>query len=309
MRFCLIVEERYELKRMPTAVGERLAALGHDVTVIRPQSTIACLSSLPGSEQATYDAFILKTVSDGPGRSLLEAAAATGVTTINDAAAIRLVRDKAVAAAVARQRGVPFPLTYFVSRAALMAQVPEELYPLVVKPSAGSEGRGVRILEHPSLAAEVLADHDGDGFLLAQPYLPNSGYDIKLYNTGRRIFAVRRLSPLDGGGKDADEQVPVTPELRRIAEAVGTVFGLDIYGIDVLLTAEGWVVVDINDFPSFSQVPEAVGWVAETIIDITRRRSKRGVRRASLGVAVNGVPMAQPTRPTVTLVPPGEGVA
>jgi ribosomal protein S6--L-glutamate ligase len=309
MRFCLIVEERYQLKRMPTAVGEHLAALGHDVTVLRPQATIACLSSLPGSEAATYDAFILKTVSDGPGRSLMEAAAATGVTTINDAAAIRLVRDKAVAAALARQRGVPFPITYFVSRSALLAQVPHDLYPLVVKPCAGSEGRGVRILEHPSLAGEVLAEDDQQGFLLAQPYLPNSGYDIKLYNTGRRIFAVRRLSPLDGGGKDADELVPVTPELRRIAEAVGKVFGLDIYGVDVLLTADGWVAVDVNDFPSFSQVPEAVGWVAETIVDVTRRRSKRGVRRASLGVAVNGVPVARAVRAPVTMAPPGDGVA
>jgi ribosomal protein S6--L-glutamate ligase len=308
MRFCLIVEERYELKRMPMAVGEQLAALGHDVTVLRPQSTIACLSRLPGSDHATYDAFILKTVSDGPGRSLIEAAAATGVTTINDAAAIRLVRDKAVAAALARQRGLPFPITYFISHAALLAQVPLDLYPLVVKPSAGSEGRGVYILEHPSLAGEILAEQEGSGFLLAQPYLPNSGYDIKLYNTGRRIFAVRRLSPLDGGGKDADELIPVTPELRRIAEAVGKVFGLDIYGVDVLLTVDGWVAVDINDFPSFSQVPEAVGWVADTIIEIAGRRSKHGARRSSFGFAVSGVPVARAVRAPVALAPPGEGI-
>jgi ribosomal protein S6--L-glutamate ligase len=309
MRFCLIVEQRYELKRMPMAVGEQLAALGHDVTVLRPQSTIACLSRLPGSDHATYDAFILKTVSDGPGRSLIEAAAATGVTTINDAAAIRLVRDKAVAAAMARQRGIPFPITYFVSQAALLAQVPLDLYPLVVKPSAGSEGRGVHILEHPSMAAEILTDEDRSGFLLAQPYLANSGYDIKLYNTGRRIFAVRRLSPLDGGDKNADELIPVTPELRRIAEAVGRVFGLDIYGVDVLLTADGWVAVDINDFPSFSQVPEAVGWVADTIVEIAGRRSRHGARPAALGIAVNGVRVARSVPTPVVLTPPGEGLA
>ena len=63
-----------------------------------------------------YDAFVLKTVSEGPGLSLLDAAAAAGVTTVNDYRAIRLARDKAVAAVRARAAGIPFPKTWFASQ-------------------------------------------------------------------------------------------------------------------------------------------------------------------------------------------------
>jgi hypothetical protein len=49
------------------------------------------------------------------------------------------------------------------------------------------------------------------------------------------------------------------------------VFGLDIYGIDVVRTYAGWMVLDINDFPSFGMVPAAAGQLAATIEGIAAR--------------------------------------
>ena len=65
----------------------------------------------------------------------------------------------------------------------------------------------------------------------------------------------------------------MTRELRSLARAVGRVFGLDIYGIDVVETAEGWVVLDVNDFPSFGNVPQAAWRLARTVLRVTRRQA------------------------------------
>jgi ribosomal protein S6--L-glutamate ligase len=270
-RLCFIVEERYENDVMPGAVVDVLSSCGHRVDVLRPNGTVADLWALLPTDVARYDAFVLKTVSSGPGLSLLEAAAAAGVTTINDHRAIRLARDKAVAAVRARAAGIPFPQTWFASRSTLLEQIPPDTYPLVVKPNNGSALRDVYRVDSPGELAQL--DIDDSGALLAQPYLANPGYDVKLYNTGDEVFATVKRSPLHPGADVVEESIPVTAELRSLARAVGRVFGLDIYGIDVVETPDGWFVLDVNDFPSFGNVPKAAWRLARTVLRVTRRQA------------------------------------
>jgi ribosomal protein S6--L-glutamate ligase len=270
-RMCFIVEERYENDVMPGAVVDVLNSCGHHVDVLQPNGTVADLWALLPTDVARYDAFVLKTVSEGPGLSLLEAAAAAGVTTVNDHRAIRLARDKAVAAVRARAAGIPFPKTWFASRTALLDQIPVDAYPLVVKPNSGSSLKDVYRVDDPDELARL--DIGESTRMLAQPYLPNPGYDLKLYNTGDEVFATIKRSPLHPDADVVEEPIPVTPQLRNLARAVGRVFGLDIYGIDVVETAEGWVVLDVNDFPSFGKVPQAAWRLARTVLRVIRRQA------------------------------------
>ncbi|MBV9231295.1 MAG: hypothetical protein JOZ18_18430, partial [Chloroflexi bacterium] len=62
-------------------IAKQLQLWGHEVDMLEPQTMITCLSDL---NKQGYDAYILKTVSDGPGLSLLEAAEASGIPTINN---------------------------------------------------------------------------------------------------------------------------------------------------------------------------------------------------------------------------------
>jgi ribosomal protein S6--L-glutamate ligase len=217
---------------------------------------------------------VLKTVSDGPGICILEAAAAAGIGAINDPRSIRLVRDKAAAAARARAALIPFPLTYFIVDVRRAELIPPEHFPLVIKPSNGSSTREVHRVEHPDELHELELDPH-DRFFLAQRYVHNEGYDLKLYGIGREIFAVMRASPLHPAQCVSEGQVPVTPELAAIARNVRRVFGLDIFGVDVVRSADGWVAVDINDFPGFGGVPEAVALVSRRIAHIARRAAAR----------------------------------
>ena len=278
-RLCFLVEERYENHVMPGAVVDVLRSWGHHVDVLRPNGMLADLWELIPTDSTKYDAFVLKTVSGGPGLSLLDAAGAAGLTTVNDYRAIRLARDKAVAAVRARAAGIPFPKTWFASRSALLEQIPADAYPLVVKPNSGSSCEQIFRVDDPDQLAGL--DLDESGPLLVQPYLPNPGYDVKLYNTGEEVFATVKRSPLHPGADVVEERIPVTAELQELTLAVGRAFGLDIYGIDVVETADGWVVLDVNDFPSFGMVPEAATRLARTVLRLTRRAARAAAARAA----------------------------
>ncbi len=109
-----------------------------------------------------------------------------------------------------------------------------------------------------------------DSFFLAQRYAQNTGFDIKVYVTGREVYAaIAKKSPLHTEVKE--RFIPLTPALRKLALDVGKIFGLDIYGIDVVETPEGLSILDINDFPSFGGVPRAVIRVSEYVLHAAKR--------------------------------------
>jgi ribosomal protein S6--L-glutamate ligase len=277
MRLCFIIDEKYRHQSMPLAVVHQLRQGGHDVDVLEPHATVIRLSDLVTQR---YDAYILKTAADGPGLSLLDAAEAAGIPTINNARSVRLVRDKAVAIAVAHAYGLPVPPTYFVAHPRLLALIPPEDYPLVVKPSNGSACRDIYWVNHPADLAALALPDGAHAFLLAQRYVQNMGFDIKLYVMGTQVYAVRKKSPLHPDMNGSEGLIPITPELRQLALKVGELFGLDLYGVDVVQTAERWVGVDINDFPGFKGVPGAVDLIATFILRVARRAAMKRPARA-----------------------------
>lgn len=278
-KLCFIVEDRYQHDAMPGGVIGALRARGHEVDVLHPHAMLASLSRLDPIDGDGYDGYVLKTVSAGPGLSILEAAGAAGGVTVNDYRSIRLARDKAVAASLARAAGLPFPKTYFAARSALVQQLPAEKYPLVVKPNNGSSCEQIFRIESAAELEDL--DVDEDVFLLVQPYLPNPGYDVKLYNTGDDVFASVRRSPLHPGADVVEQLIPVTAEWRTLALRVGRVFGLDVYGLDIIDTPRGWMILDVNDFPSFGGVPHAAERIADTILRVTRRKTDVAPKRVS----------------------------
>ena len=270
MRFCFIVEENYRDDAMPMVIADQLLQWGHTVDILEPQASVTCLTDLA---QQGYDAYVLKSLADGPGMSVLAAAEAVGIPTINNSRAIERVRDKAVAAAFGRAHGLPIPTTYFVAHPRLLSQIPPADYPLVVKPSNGSSCRGIYRLNSPAdLVMLEIAEADAS-FFLAQRYAENTGFDIKIYVTGSEVYAaLAKKSPLHDEIKETF--IPLTPELRKLALRVGKLFGLDIYGIDVVETPHGLAILDINDFPSFGRVPRAVMRISEYILHAAKDAEK-----------------------------------
>ncbi|MFC8073943.1 RimK family alpha-L-glutamate ligase [Streptomyces sp. NPDC057307] len=286
MRLCFLVEERYRNDGMPGEVIRQLTAWGHQVDVVWPGSALV---RLPEAIQAgVHDAWVLKTVSGGPGLTLLESAAAVGLTTVNDARSIRAVRDKALAAVIAHHRGLPMPRTYVVAHPESLAELPDSEFPLVVKPADGSSGRAVHLVRSPGQLAALTTELAREGMLIAQSYVPNSGTDLKVYCVRGELFAAERRSPLQphqSHHSDKSDQsrqshqpheplrerrVPLSAEVAGMVRDVGRIYGLDLYGVDVLLGPDGPVIVDVNDFPSFRPVPDAVARVARAVLELAR---------------------------------------
>jgi ribosomal protein S6--L-glutamate ligase len=121
-------------------------------------------------------------------------------------------------------------------------------------------------------------------FFLAQRYVENPGYDIKLYVVGKDVYSVAKKSPLHPDVQVQEQRIPLTGEWRTLALRAGRIFGLDIYGLDVVETSHGPVVVDINDFPSFGHVPGAVSEVATYILRLAERAKSRRCRKAIIAV-------------------------
>ncbi|MEU8871953.1 hypothetical protein AB0D24_12410 [Streptomyces javensis] len=268
MRLCFLVEERYRHDGMPREVIRQLTAWGHQVDVVRPGRSLMRMSD--AVRAGSHDAWVLKTVSGGPGLTLLEAAAAVGLTTVNDARSIRGVRDKALAAAIGRSRGLPMPPTYAAARPEALEEISEAEFPLVVKPADGSSGRAVRLVPTPDRLRALRSELAAEGMLIAQPYVPNSGIDLKVYCVGGELYATERGSPLGPDGGARGRRVPLSAEVAAIAAEVGAVYGLDLYGVDVLLGPDGPVVVDVNDFPSFKEVPDAAARVGRAVLELAR---------------------------------------
>lgn len=272
MRLCFLVEEQYRRDGMPVEVIRQLTSWGHQVDVVLPGSSLLRVSG--DLWAGTHDAWVLKTVSGGPGLTLLEAAASLGMTTVNDARSIRGVRDKALAAALGRSHGLPLPPTYAAARPELLAEIPESEYPLVVKPADGSSGRAVHLVPSPARLAELLPVLAGESMLIAQPYVPNSGMDLKVYAVGGELYATERRSPLHPDHAVRERGVPLPAEVAAVVARAGAVYGLDLYGVDVLLGPDGPVIVDINDFPSFRRVPDATARVARAVLELARTGSR-----------------------------------
>ncbi|MEU9113635.1 hypothetical protein AB0D04_18110 [Streptomyces sp. NPDC048483] len=295
MKLCFLVEEQYRHDGMPLDVIRQLNAWGHQVDVVWPGRSLIRISE--AIQEGSHDAWVLKTVSGGPGLTLLEAAATVGLTTVNDARSIRGVRDKALAAVLARRSGLPVPVTYVAARPEEFAEIPEAEYPLVVKPADGSSGRAVRLVASPDRLLDPGFEDAGGGLLIAQPYVPNSGTDLKVYSVDGDLYATERCSPLHPAHTVRERQVPLTPEVARITAEIGEVFGLDLYGADILLGPDGPVVVDVNDFPSFRQVPDAVARVGEAVLRLARAGARTGSRTGAVAAAGAAAAMGSPAPP------------
>lgn len=265
-RIAIAAEARYFTHRQPAALGLALLAAGHEADFLDPTSR----APLPD-----LDLLVVR------GRSpeifaLLERAEAKGIRTINRRAAIAAVVDKSSMARALESAGIPTPRTRTGSLAAVARDLRAEDFPLVVKPVFGDNARGVCIVASRD---ELLSLEWKEPEIIAQPYLPSDGFDLKLYVAGEEVRAVRKPSPIATGMNAAARPVTLTPQLRALALRCGAIFGLDLFGVDCIETPGGPVVIEVNDFPNYSGLGEMDGYLARFILDRGRYTVTCGSRR------------------------------
>ncbi len=271
----VLVEARYRSQRQPAGLLAALGRLGIAVDIADPDVLVHDLARQTwptGSWLADRGVVVAR----GRSASLLTALAIAerfGVPTINRSSAVASVRDKAAMAAALVAAGIPTPRTWVGPPDRLVAAIDPAAYPIVVKPIFGDNGVGVRLVVG---ADDVLDPTSPEEPVLAQQFVAGDGADVKVYAVGTRYWAVRAPSPLNGGGQPNDPvAVAVTPELAAVAFACGRLFGLDLFGVDCLITPDGPVVVEVNDFPNYRGAPGSDQALADHVLDVAEASRSR----------------------------------
>lgn len=264
-----IVERRYLRQTMPGVVIRELMGRGHHVDVLCPQGchfeSRTGLLRGEGGETFNLNGYevVVSRNRNALGLAMLAYVEAAGLLAINSHAAMRQIRNKAKMGVALCRAGVPCAPTVLADDIAALTRLPEHWFPLILKATYGDNSQGLRLVRR----SEDLGDIQWrDGVILAQHYLPNDGFDLKLYVCGQAVFAVRKPSPFNGDAWAVPQVVQPTADMVDLALRCGRAFGLEIYGVDTIETAEGLAVIEVNEFPNFTGVANAARHLTDHIL-------------------------------------------
>ena len=246
---------------MPEVV-RLLVDWGVTVEVIYPEERVTDLATV----KPEHDLYVLKSGSE-LALSLSAALHAAGANILNPYPVAVALRDKVAATRILQAAGVPCPDTYVTSNPKLFATL-LDAGPLVVKPYRGSQGRGVHVVWDADELDDILADC---GPLFAQRYHKPEGVDRKIYCVGGQLFGVLRVWPAKTYEEKLGEPFTITPELKEVALRCGRALGIELYGVDVIISEGKPYVVDISSFPGFKGVHDAALRIADYIYAVLQR--------------------------------------
>jgi ribosomal protein S6--L-glutamate ligase len=176
------------------------------------------------------------------------------------------VRDKLVTARRLLDAGLPTPELFFANSIQQLEQVVDR-YPVVVKSSGGRRGEEVALAHD---VEELLRLDRIGGPVCAQVYVPGSGLDLKAYVIGEQVFAVWRPSPLGANGGQERKPLQLSRDVKDLCLRCGDLFGLELFGVDLLETPDGPSIIEVNCFPGYKGVPDADRLLAGYILDRAR---------------------------------------
>ena len=136
---------------------------------------------------------------------------------------------------------------------------------------------------------KIIREYDVDNnSLFFQKYLGKHDLVYKVYVidryvqtiTSQNLLLQHKLSPLEL----IHHRVPIEKELKRQIIRIGRKFGMAIFGVDYVLKDDIPYIIDINDFPSFRNIPEAISLISDYIYKFCLARQTLGKIPMSLKV-------------------------
>lgn len=269
---------------MPEVV-RLLTEYGVEVEIICPEDRLNHLCQL----RPVHDLYVLKDTGE-MGLGLAGILHAAGAVIINPYPASVILRDKIASTGILKAAQLPVPETYVTAELRQLAPLLRD-GPLVVKPYRGSDGAGVRVVNHES---ELVDPSSRRAPFFAQRYRKPDGLDHKLYVIDGQVFGVLRKWPAETYEEKLGSPLTVTPALRNYALRCGEAFGVRILGLDIVMSKGEPYIVDVQSFPGFKGVPDAALRLADYIyhvgLESVTEKSETGSlrRRPESRLAVSG---------------------
>ena len=203
--------------------------------------------------------------------AMLEAA---GLRLFNRRSAVEICDDKMLTHLALAGKGIPMPDTVagalcYTQDAALSDETVRKLenslgYPMIIKQSYGSLGKGIYRVENRKELKNVY-----DGIKLAPHLFQRSieesyGRDVRVIVVGRKcVAAMERRSDgdfrsnLELGGKGCPYKTDI--KLNDICRRTAEILNLDYCGIDLLVGREGYLVCEVNSNAFFGGIEKVTG--------------------------------------------------
>lgn len=194
-----------------------------------------------------------------------------GVLVVNSWTSSMACQDRVLMAQRMREAQLPWPSTqHFSSLAHLLAQqslLATLSFPLIIKSYYSHRGDLVAKIDTLE-QLQALGTQWGQEPIILQEFAESDGWDIKIWVIDQEVFAARRRTPLEADAPKED--IPLTADEMpadwlHIALEIGRVFNMHLYGVDLLVTAQGAIIVDVNGFPGFRGVPGAASALVELV--------------------------------------------
>lgn len=218
-----------------------------------------------------------------------------GVYTPNGSDAILRARDKLRALQLLAREGIDLPVTVFGDNPDdtrdLLTMLGEA--PYVIKLNEGAQGQGVMLAEKRGAALGMIEAFRSlyANFLVQEFIREADGADLRCFVVGGKVVAAMRRQAPEGdfranihrGGSAS--AVELTALESETAVRAAQVMGLGVAGVDLLRSARGPLVLEVNSSPGLEGIEGASGVdVAGTIIEhlaASRARTPEAGRRAA----------------------------
>lgn len=203
-----------------------------------------------------------------------------GVYVCNESLAIKNARDKLRAMQILSRHDVGIPQTAFVRDKEEIMPAIERIGgpPVIIKLLEGTQGVGVILADTGKVAEAIIQTlHSAKQNVLIQKFVKESkGADVRAFVVGDRVVAAMRRRAAPGefrsnvhrGG--STEALQLTDEFERTAVRAAQIMGLRVAGVDMLESAGGPQVLEVNSSPGLEGIEGATGLdvAGEIVTDI-----------------------------------------
>ncbi|MNS65411.1 Ribosomal protein S6 modification protein [compost metagenome] len=219
-----------------------------------------------------------------------------GVYSISSSIAISRSRDKLRSLQLLAKAGVGIPKTVVSRNTTDIDSLLDRLgdMPVIIKLARGTHGNGVVLAETKKAAKSVLqafylTNDDGTNILLQEFVKESAGTDIRAFVVGGRVIASMKRQSLDDdfrsnlhkGGEGTI--VKLTEEERKMAVKAARAMGLNVAGVDMMRSARGPLILEVNASPGFGIEKVTGRDVASPIIEYVELNAKRRNKKDKVG--------------------------
>ena len=219
-----------------------------------------------------------------------------GVYTTASSIAIVRSRDKLRTLQLLARAGVGIPKTVFTRSLNEIEDQIDDMggFPVIIKLASGTHGNGVVLAETKKAAKSVMQafyvmDDDGTNILLQEFVKESAGTDVRAFVVGGKVVASMQRQSLDDDFRSNIHQggegkvVKLTDVERKTVQKAAKAMGLPICGVDIMRSARGPLVLEVNSSPGFAIEKVTGRNVAGQIIDYIEQNAKGKRRRDRVG--------------------------